>query len=570
MQQMNTISDSGGLRQSARAGTLRLSTEIPYAFEYYCLRRVSTTNFEGDIGVHLPVGRAARLHIQLGGPFLISKSSGIEGSTRLRIYAAPDPGVTRTVQVNVHTGVPSYMDDPLGKKIFLAHTLRDQIYASAGSALSAQMKPHLHGMMNAAPVLLLDIAFAGSEDGTLACAAAESLDLSPAFHLARSRSSDVSFATAPLANLVRDSFKIELHLPFFDRRSWEKRFGTFLGSSIRCSELGQLIVSSPEEKVTGAAYFLLLAAHLQRTGVTASFKMGHTLPLLTLDHELQSLLESSGLSGVFEKLQKSDARALDANLEYSLSGFFLSSWFTAPGDKDPGFWAVYKDVSLAIQRALRQWGPRIWFQHTGRGDLNAYTKALLVYESSDPWVGAIRCELSRDPLSVKLMNTLCRSASARLLKSIEETEFAVHIPTRRTRLQARYRRDRILDSVRGGRLAQAVISGETAIIECFVNFGVGARAAATNPDARVIQRHVIDFVKELRTKLKRFHGAGDFTPLLPHLLMETTAALNTAMGHRCATEKWLRTTSNTAPEQFFFASCANNSGTEHSDYRQAI
>lgn len=80
-----------------------------------------------------------------------------------------------------------------------------------------------------------------------------------------------------------------------------------------------------------------------------------------------------------------------------------TGWAHAPAEHSRNYAAVYSEVSLAVQAALREWVPALYFSEADRFDDLELAYGMLAWRASRPAVGAHIDRLSYDVLDPKMM-----------------------------------------------------------------------------------------------------------------------------------------------------------------------
>ncbi|HYL34908.1 MAG TPA: hypothetical protein VEV17_03225 [Bryobacteraceae bacterium] len=202
-------------------------------------------------------------------------------------------------------------------------------------------------------------------------------------------------------------------------------------------------------------------------------------------------------------------------------------WFLAPGERDPSFLAVFAQVSLALQNALRERVPAAYFTvlENYRDVKKAYP--LLIYQASRPFRGRVRTELTYDFLSLEAVARLARSAKPTLVERLSQAEVrlreagwpevADHYRTRRMA--------EILESAqswsKSRRCLQVLMRDESALMNALIGLGGLGRQAP-----REQARRIAAFEKRWCFQLRRFYPGTDFLWLAPVLLGAVTEALH--------------------------------------------
>src|ERR1700676_931774 len=99
-----------------------------------------------------------------------------------------------------------------------------------------------------------------------------------------------------------------------------------------------------------------------------------------------------------------------------------ASWLAAPDERNPAFFPVFTDVSVAVQRALREHVPSTYFADLAafRNTKTAYP--MLVYQASHPFRGKLRTDLTYDVLNPPTLAVLFRGVKLTLPEVLDRME----------------------------------------------------------------------------------------------------------------------------------------------------
>jgi hypothetical protein len=79
-----------------------------------------------------------------------------------------------------------------------------------------------------------------------------------------------------------------------------------------------------------------------------------------------------------------------------LGSLDCDAWPVAPAESHPSYFRTWQHVSLAIQRALREWAPESYFRDLGRLDNRDAGYAMVVYSACRLFYGHPRTEFTYD------------------------------------------------------------------------------------------------------------------------------------------------------------------------------
>lgn len=196
-------------------------------------------------------------------------------------------------------------------------------------------------------------------------------------------------------------------------------------------------------------------------------------------------------------------------------------WMNAPNESEPGYFAAWQKVSLALQRALRQWVPEIYFRDAANYEDRPAAYPLLVYEASKMCFGRPRTEFTydlADPDTLPRAMYMIGQSLQRVLAGVERRLYDEGRPELARRYAPIWYED-ILRAVRAKPRPLITLLGDEALfINAVIDLGSARKLEAVKPFARTANlalRTIYDM--DLRT-------------LAPTLLAEATKALQNAKG----------------------------------------
>jgi hypothetical protein len=174
---------------------------------------------------------------------------------------------------------------------------------------------------------------------------------------------------------------------------------------------------------------------------------------------------------------------------------------------------------VALQAALRDRVPAIYFRNPERyGDWkSAYP--MLVYQASRPFRGRVRTELTYDVLNPRLMTILFRRAKANLIPLFERVE-AELTAVGRSEAANHYSQRRAMEVIQtvqrlsaSRRCLYRLVRSETALVDATVDLsGLGTLSTKE----RV--KRLTAFHKKWQFQIRRLYPGEDFSGLAPELL----------------------------------------------------
>jgi hypothetical protein len=510
------------LTEFDRLQTIRIAAEVNYSFLLHWVRRAGVHDVAGDLGLRLRSPRPANLNITINGNFRLLKSIHPSGRMRLRVYRLTSLE-GRTVSVTAVAPLPGESDaDPLLSAVLQRPGVRDAIYGLAAESLRKEhtiLFSRMHDQEERGEPLI-DASFADTESGLECWMAAAQGDFTSVF----SGSLDIE-----LHHSTFDSFSgyssIELFLPHLDRKDWKSPADAIDRAPVRCNEAGQIFVGWQEESAIEDTLRLagFVAAHKTRSA--GSFTINHT----------------------------GEADEYGTRITRRIPGGYFTTWFDAPGDRDPAYGPTYGEIALSVQRVLREELPRLWFSNPDRYAKLQDSHAMLVYQCSRPFVGKTRTEFSYEFQSPTSMRRFYKTAAlalpeelARVHDRFFETAHAAHYHPNSARqiVQAVEKQRRFIDRL---------MAAESTIIECFIQFGVAGKEVRERITSRPadaaeqITKYAEAFSRALNYRVKRIHPTLDCSDLALPLLIEASSSLSGMMRGRSGVTTLLHIQTPNAP-----------------------
>ena len=378
---------------------------------------------------------------------------------------------------------------------------------------------------------------------------------------------------AARAETIGREVRLELHLPFLDRKQWLRRWEALARVAVEATEDGRLLVSSVETKDHLEKKYAY-PSELALSGGLLAALAGQPPPSFTLSytdrrrlahwsHHLGPVLRACGFEGLVEPWLEAHRAALRDDLEVSVTlsvpGELVRAWLQAPCERDPEFFPTYAAVSVAVQRAMRRWLPYVYFSDPRRYDDLLAAWPLLVYQAMPPFPGRPKYEFTYDVMDVGSTRLIRRSTLRELTAGLARVRpFLAALGKNKTaRFYAPDDAPAILTGVaRQPRLLNALLSAEASFVDAFIHLGVRGRACAeaANRDpgraAKELARFARDFVTTFQRRLRRLYGGRDFLNFGALLLIEATRALNAARGAPAPLSGILRLTADGLEQTF--------------------
>ena len=204
-----------------------------------------------------------------------------------------------------------------------------------------------------------------------------------------------------------------------------------------------------------------------------------------------------------------------------------SCWLSLlPAERSAAFLPTFARISVALQLALREHVPALYFKKPERFRDWKAAYPMLVYQASRPFRGRVRTELTYDVLNPRLMTVLFRRAKANLSPLLERVEGDLHaagLPDVAKHYAPR-RAHEIIKSVQrlsaSRRCLYLLVRGEGAMVDALIEL-TGLRAVSASEQAK----RLAAFRKKWQFQLRRLYPAEDFCSLAPALLEAAKHAL---------------------------------------------
>ena len=197
------------------------------------------------------------------------------------------------------------------------------------------------------------------------------------------------------------------------------------------------------------------------------------------------------------------------------------AWLHAPDETAPGYFGAWQRVSLALQKALRQWIPEVCFRYAARFEDRPAAYPLLVYAASRLCHGRPRTEFTydiADPETLPRALYMIGQSLQRVLAAVERRLFEEGRPELARRYAPIWYED-VLRAVKAKpRSLIALLGDEAALINAVIDLGSARRLQAVRP-----------FARSANLTLRTMFGK-DLRMLAAPLLREATKALQNAKG----------------------------------------
>lgn len=196
------------------------------------------------------------------------------------------------------------------------------------------------------------------------------------------------------------------------------------------------------------------------------------------------------------------------------------AWLAAPDQRTPGYFRVWRNVSVALQEFLRRAAPEIYFRDPARYEDRPAAGALLVYRASRVCRGMRDTEFAYDVANVETLPEALWTISRPMQEILTEAQRRVEA-SGRPELARRYApmwHADIVQAVRERpRRLLALLGDEAALIEAIIALGTARDLSIVKP-----------FVHSVLAVLRSFHDC-DMRELGAPLLDAATRALEREM-----------------------------------------
>lgn len=484
---------------------IQLALPVDYTFLLQWVRRVNLLEVIGDLGTRLRSPRPAGLKITIQGSLRLVKSIDAAGRMRLRVYKTA-AGERPKFSVEATAPLPAPTDtDPVLRTLFHQATVRDAVYHLVSHCLQTQYAAQCSRIFDETPKNepLLDVSFADTEKGLESWLRAIDGDFTVMFQPGAGTESHRGTLSSQLARAA----SIELYLPQLDRKDWRSPAAAIERSPVRCNDAGQIFIGWPEQRVMESMLRLAGFAAASKTSSIASAMVSHT--------------------GAPSEDGYTITRQIPAG--------YLTSWFDAPGDRETTYTPAYGEIALSVQRVLREELPRLWFSKPERYARLADSHAMLVYKCSRPFLGRTRTELTYEFQNPNSMKRFYKTANRAMPAELDRIQEILKGSGLARHYQRIFARDIIGEVATRQHNLDRLMSAESTIIECFIQFGrIGHEfryRMSSHPQhtAEGIARYAADFASALIYRTKRIHPTLDCRDLALPLLMEASSALSGVM-----------------------------------------
>jgi len=175
---------------------------------------------------------------------------------------------------------------------------------------------------------------------------------------------------------------------------------------------------------------------------------------------------------------------------YILSFLSRDPWNTAPSERDPHYFRTWQRTSVALQKALRQWIPELYFRDASRFEDRRTAYQVIVYAACRPCYGQPRTEFTFDMADPAALTAALRSIGhmTRLaLAPIEQRLRAEGRADLARRYMPVWHQDIILEVKKQPKLLIRLLASEAKIVDAIIDLGTLRDAASARAFLRIAQ-----------------------------------------------------------------------------------
>ncbi|BDC51653.1 hypothetical protein F183_A39680 [Bryobacterales bacterium F-183] len=322
---------------------------------------------------------------------------------------------------------------------------------------------------------------------------------------------------------------IELHLPYFNRRDWNKRFELFDAMRFTLSSQGWLQSDTGSDPLSLRETAMRIAAGVFHPRTDEEIPMRFRYDAATLQQPWAAALASRwGIRNLPEDTEV-------ASVTYRVQGNPAEVWRKAPRLHHGRHHQTWARVALQVQWILRRWAMALQFSNAeGRADVESSLQTMM-FQALRPWAENERSELSYDVLNEFFMAQQFKRAANRLRIGIEELH-AHLIRSGEPELAKAYRGQnpsvqsaRVADRAFRGKTVRTMLVAEAAIVNALMRFSQDVREGQAPKDLReAVEMLGKSFDEYLPRVLRTKAGLPPY--MATAIFMEATAAMQAAIG----------------------------------------
>ncbi len=196
-----------------------------------------------------------------------------------------------------------------------------------------------------------------------------------------------------------------------------------------------------------------------------------------------------------------------------------AAWMGTPDEMHPNHFQTWQGVSVALQKALRQWIPAIYFGDPARYEDRDAAYPMLVYAASRPCRGRPRTEFTyhvADPEALPCALNLIGTSLQKVLAAVEQRLHESGRPELARRYAPRWHQDVLRAVQKRPRPLLDLLGDEAVVVNAVVDLGTSRKMQAVKP-----------FARSASLALRSMYGE-DLRPLAFRALEEATLILERA------------------------------------------
>ena len=322
---------------------------------------------------------------------------------------------------------------------------------------------------------------------------------------------------------------IELHLPYFSRRDWNRRFELFDSMSFAITPQGWLQADIGCDPLSLRETAMRVAAGVFHPRADEEIPMRFRYDATTLQQPWAGALASRwGIRNLPE-------HAPVSAVTYRVQGNPAEVWRKAPRLHHGRHHQTWARVALQVQWILRRWAMALQFSNAeGLADIETGLQTMM-FQALRPWAENERSELSYDVLNEFFMAQQFKRAANRLRIAIEELhshltragelELAKAYRGQNPAVQA----TRVADRCLRGKAVRGMLVAEAAIVNALMRFSQDVREGQSPKDLRDGVETLAKSFDEYLPRILRVKG-GLPPYMATAIFMEATAAMQAAIG----------------------------------------
>lgn len=347
----------------------------------------------------------------------------------------------------------------------------------------------------------------------------------------------------PASSLFPPAIVIEVWLPVWEKRRSKARLTEL--RDCRCEvDTSGLIHFWPQDAADPYEEELTRGILLTRYGFAESqaelvFRDSRAVPVTLARHAMPWILQNDNVIGQVRELLVGLGveEPLEICLDARLPVAELAIWRQAPRERTSEHYALFLEVSQAIQRLLRCWLPYFYLSRAGALASTEAAYAMWAYRAGKPCAPTVRTELTYDPMSPasvrRALQPALRSISTWLAQA---RELARELCPEAEMFYSSRQAERVRSMLETSKHFRALLALESLIVRELVHLGNWARASDANPSGRdsLPLAWASKCARAIAKGLRHTYPACQWSSLGLLVLLVATAAFRKVRG--CQTE----------------------------------